>query len=74
MHLKMEREEEGVFIPQATAVNEKTMKVRIPDGLNPGDSFLVTPPDGNSFTAVVPDNGVGGAYVDIVVPSDENHH
>lgn len=47
-----------------TVGDQEVMKVQIPIGLHPGDSFVVTPPDGRVFTVIVPEGAVAGAYVD----------
>ena len=58
-------------LPVATRVKDEIMKVQIPNNCRPGDSFVVTPPDGQVFTVIVPDNAMPGSFIDIVVPSDD---
>ena len=58
-------------LPVATRVKDEIMKVQIPNNCRPGDSFVVTPPDGRVFTVIVPDNAMPGSFIDIVVPSDD---
>jgi len=48
-----------------TVDDQEVMKVQIPNGLYPGDSFVVTPPDGRVFTVVVPEGAVAGTFVDV---------
>mmetsp|Transcript_7785 Transcript_7785/g.15444 ORF Transcript_7785/g.15444 Transcript_7785/m.15444 type:complete len:183 (-) Transcript_7785:67-615(-) len=57
--------------PQAVFVPNQVTKVRIPDGLGPGDSFIHTPVNGGrSITIVVPDFAKGGSFVEIIVPDE----
>lgn len=53
----------------AQAVNgNNIMRLEIPPGLRPGDTFLVTPPQGHVFTVIVPEGGGPGAWIEVVVP------
>ena len=54
---------------QAVSGN-KIMRLEIPNGLRPGDTFLVTPPQGHVFTVIVPQGGVPGAWIEVVVPDE----
>lgn len=39
-------------------------------GLNPGESFIVTPANGRSFSVQVPKGAVGGDFIEITIPQD----
>jgi hypothetical protein len=55
----------------AQAVNgNNIMRLEIPSGLRPGDTFLVTPPQGHVFTVIVPQGGLPGAWIEVVVPDE----
>ena len=48
------------------------MTVVVPDGLRPGDEFLVSA-HGGEFTVTVPDGVYGGAAIDLDLPLPEGH-
>mmetsp|Transcript_18261 Transcript_18261/g.16554 ORF Transcript_18261/g.16554 Transcript_18261/m.16554 type:complete len:152 (-) Transcript_18261:51-506(-) len=69
-------------LAEAIPVDSQIMKVSIPSGLKPGDSFIVTPKNGRVFTVIVPEGYVAGKTIEVVVPdeviipdddSDDNH-
>ena len=45
--------------------NNRVMRLEIPQGLKPGETFLVTPPTGRVFTVIVPVGGVPGGILPI---------
>ena len=49
------------------------MRVQIPKGLVPGDSFTVTPGTGGKvFSAIVPAGAAPGSFIDIVIPDESD--
>jgi hypothetical protein len=52
------------------AVANQELKVLIPRFMNPGDSFIHTPPNGQSFTVIVPENAKGGQFISIIQPDE----
>lgn len=56
--------------PVAYPVDDNITKVQIPAGLRPGDSFVVSPPNGRSFTVIVPEGSAPGTFISIVIPND----
>jgi hypothetical protein len=61
--------------PIDAAVNNQTLRVQIPVGLNAGDTLTVTlggthAVDGTvkTFTVIVPENAFPGSYIEVVVP------
>ena len=44
------------------------VRIRIPDGLRVGDTFVVTQDDGRVFTVVVPEGAFPGCELEVVVP------
>jgi hypothetical protein len=56
------------LLPRAEAVGDQIMKVEVPSGKLPGDTFIVTTPDGQQFSVRVPDDATPGCYIDIIVP------
>mgnify|MGYP003385024194 CR=1 FL=1 len=64
--MEMEPDE---LLPRAEAVGDQIMKVEVPHGKEPGDSFVVTTPDGQVFSVTVPHDACAGSYIDIIVPN-----
>mmetsp|Transcript_29327 Transcript_29327/g.65849 ORF Transcript_29327/g.65849 Transcript_29327/m.65849 type:complete len:175 (-) Transcript_29327:117-641(-) len=56
--------------PSAVRVTSQELKVKIPSGLNPGDSFLHTPQNGQTFTVIVPEGASGGQFISIIMPDE----
>lgn len=54
----------------AQAVESQVTNVQIPLGLNPGDSFIVTPENGRVFTVIVPEGSSGGTFIQVIVPDE----
>ena len=46
------------------------LTVVVPDGLLPGDSFVVTAEDGREFSVVVPDGVMGNVAIEVEVDND----
>ena len=55
---------------QAHAVVDQAVKIQVPPGLRPGDSFIVTPPNGRTFTVVVPEGAEPGSFISVVIPDE----
>jgi hypothetical protein len=46
------------------------LKVQVPQGLSPGDTFIVTPSDGRVFTVIVPDGATPGTWIEVIMPTE----
>lgn len=57
---------------QGTIVNSPPtfFRAKIPEGLLPGDLFIVHVPNAAPITMAVPPNAKGGSYVDIAAPME----
>ena len=44
------------------------LTVTVPDGLYPGDTMVVSAPDGQQFDICVPDGCFAGATIDVDLP------
>lgn len=42
-------------------------------GLKPGESFIVTPPNGRAFSVEVPKGSVGGDFIEISIPQESDN-
>jgi hypothetical protein len=66
-------------IPTAQMVDNNLLKVQIPSGKYPGDTFTVKPAHGNPITITVPQGYQPGQCIDVVlsadaIPTSENRH
>jgi hypothetical protein len=44
------------------------VRVRIPTGLKPGDSFVVARDDGKTFTVIIPEGALPDGEIEVIVP------
>lgn len=54
----------------AEPVDNPVSRIQIPMGLKPGESFIVTPANGHSFSVEVPKGSVGGDFIEITIPEE----
>jgi hypothetical protein len=52
-------------ILQAEIIDNQVQKIQIPCGLQPGDSFIVTPANGRIFTVIVPEGAEPGNFIQV---------
>jgi hypothetical protein len=64
------RDSESPAVVDAVMVESQMEKIKIPRGLRPGDSFIVTPENGRAYTVIVPENCSGGSYLEVMVPDE----
>lgn len=57
--------------PERIQTEERFINVQIPRGLQPGETFLATQPDGEVITVTVPPGALPGSFVDVVVPTSD---
>lgn len=58
--------------PQAVLVANQQIKVQIPQGIHPGDTFIHTLNDGRVINVMVPDDSYyqPGHFIEIIIPDD----
>ena len=54
-----------------TTAPANMVRVRVPEGLGPGDSFMVAQENGKEFKVIVPKDALPGSEIEFAVPGND---